>query len=207
LFDYTLGDSDNAVGIERFHRNAWAALITSERERLEQTVIEGVPALLTFLNRGLLAVREARDFLCQQLVPQFPAQPGGELSGDSRRPAAVFPLDCDDSDHGLPNALDARLGDYWTRSSQFRNLHNSLSDPHWLLFQSQFGLGHNSQCMPLQIYEVNPAKLTFLLGAFILFHVLTIAASHLIHTDAPLDQRFLESNRSAIAERYRSTDQ
>jgi hypothetical protein len=51
---------------------------------------------------------------------------------------------------------------------------------------------------------VNPAKLMFLLGAFTLFHVLTIAASHRIDTDAPLDQRSLGSNPSAI-ERYRST--
>jgi len=108
LFDYALRDPDDTVGVEGIHRHArTAALIAPLRERLEQTVVKRVQALFPVLNCRLLTVHEAGDLLCEQLIPKFPTQSGSKLFGDLSRSRAVFPLDCDDSDHDLSKCLDA----------------------------------------------------------------------------------------------------
>src|SRR5205814_640712 len=52
--DYLLRDFDNTVGVEHLHRNSPAALITSERERLQQTVIQRIATLFLLLDRRLV---------------------------------------------------------------------------------------------------------------------------------------------------------
>jgi hypothetical protein len=99
-----LRDSDNTVGIERLHGvHTCIALITSERERFKQTVVEWISALLTLFYFGLLAMREPGDLFRQQLVPNFPTQPRSELLSDSRLTAAIFPLDRDNPDYAFLN--------------------------------------------------------------------------------------------------------
>ena len=110
MFDHSLRDSHNAVGVEGLNGLTRAALIASKNEGLEQTIIKRVLTLFAFLNRGLLTVSKSGDLLCQQLVPKFPTQRGRKLFGDLRRSGTVFPFDGDDSDHNYLDAVDDEVG-------------------------------------------------------------------------------------------------
>jgi hypothetical protein len=54
---------------------------------------------LTYLR--LVALCEAGDLLCQEVVPKLPSQPRGKFAGDARRATAIFPFNRDDPDHGF----------------------------------------------------------------------------------------------------------
>ena len=53
-------------------------------------------------------MREASNFLSQQLVPEFPTESVREIPSDFRRSTAVFPLDRDDTDHDVRVATSRR---------------------------------------------------------------------------------------------------
>jgi hypothetical protein len=102
LKNNTFGDSHNAVGVEAEHRRNAAAFIASGRERPNEPVIEWICVLLALFYGGTLAVCEASDFLCEQLVPQLPTQADRDFPRDRCCAAAIFPFNGDDSDHGAP---------------------------------------------------------------------------------------------------------
>jgi hypothetical protein len=69
-------------------------------------------------------------------------RPRGDGALDQRLRQRIFDVPL----QGTPQRI--KLGDHWTRSSRFRNLHNSLSDPHWLLLRSCLAHSHCSTFSP-----------------------------------------------------------
>jgi hypothetical protein len=74
-------------------------------------------------------VRETGDFLRQQLVPNLPAQPRSDFLGDRAGSTAVFPVDSNDSNHGIPISPSALIVDLYFVAlfEQYEQLHYALS--------------------------------------------------------------------------------
>jgi hypothetical protein len=70
-----LSDGADAIGVHRFQpRRVHGAFKTSAQKRFEEAIVHGIPVLFSFLHGAPLAVQAGSDFICQLLVPEFPAQ-------------------------------------------------------------------------------------------------------------------------------------
>src|SRR5580700_1863137 len=88
---------DHAIGVEDpGPTNSESALVTAARVNFEETIEEGVHALVAALRFALIHIGGASDFGRDFLVPEFPAEAFGERLGDERAAAAVFPFEGND---------------------------------------------------------------------------------------------------------------
>src|SRR5579862_41383 len=93
----------NTIGIRYLHPlSIHSAFEAAAHESLEQPVVQGIAALLAFLNRPAIAIHDASDLGGKQLVPELPSQALGQFSGDLGGAAAIFPVDRNNFDHGQP---------------------------------------------------------------------------------------------------------
>jgi hypothetical protein len=76
-----------------------AAFVTAAQERLEKPVVERIPSLFPVLDNRLGAIRQARDFLGEQLIPKLPAELAGKLRGNFTAAAAILAFNGNDFDH------------------------------------------------------------------------------------------------------------
>src|SRR5204863_2644286 len=78
------------------------ALVTSPPENLGKAVKSAVHALVTTRDYPGIDAANPGDFFGQLMVPEFPAQPLGQLLGNLSAAASEFTLDCDDAIHNPP---------------------------------------------------------------------------------------------------------
>ena len=65
---------------------------------MNKPVKQRVASLVAAQRRAVIHLRDARNFLGQVAVPEFPAKPLGQRLGDHGAAAAIFAFDGDDAD-------------------------------------------------------------------------------------------------------------
>src|SRR5271168_4707164 len=96
VFNDFLEHLDHAIGVKDAGvAEAERSFITAARIHFEETIEEGVHALVATLRFAVVNIGGAGDFGGDFLVPEFPAEAFGERSGDERAAAAVFAFEGD----------------------------------------------------------------------------------------------------------------
>src|SRR5262249_10416672 len=85
-------------------------------ERFEQPIVQWISFLFASFDHRLGAICQARNLLCQPLVPQFPAKTVCHELGDFAASASIFPFDSDDFDH-INAASSPESAQLWTTST------------------------------------------------------------------------------------------
>ena len=97
VFNYFLQHLDHAIGVENAGvAEAERSFVAAARVDFEETIEEGVHALVAALGFAMVHIGGAGDFCGDFFVPEFPAETFGEGSGDERAAAAVFAFEGDD---------------------------------------------------------------------------------------------------------------
>jgi len=108
LLNHVLSDALDTVRIEQLQTvNIQTAFEAAPQDGFKEPIVKRVDPLLAGFDLGLLAVAKPGNLTGQQLVPQFPSQALGCLSGDLGAATAIFPFYGDDVDHGIRLYRDA----------------------------------------------------------------------------------------------------
>ncbi len=102
-FHDLLPDRHEAIGVKNVSAGKrHVALVTSPPENLGKAVKSAVHALVTTRDCRGIDAGNLGDFFGQLMIPEFPAQPLGQLLGNFPAAASEFTLDCDDAIHNPP---------------------------------------------------------------------------------------------------------
>src|SRR5580704_16578846 len=82
-----------------------AALVAVAQKHFDQTLKRTVDALRASLDGRTLHIGDLRDLFRQRMIPDFPAEPLGQLAGNFAASASIFAFDRDDAVHQLPLTL------------------------------------------------------------------------------------------------------
>ena len=102
-FHDLLPDRHEAIGVKNVSAGKrHVALVTSPPENLGKAVKSAVHALVTTRYCRGIDSSNLGYLLREFMVPEFPAQPLGQLLGNLSAAASEFTLDCDDAIHNPP---------------------------------------------------------------------------------------------------------
>src|SRR5262249_25810727 len=96
--DKALRQSEDGVGVEQVQSvHVQAAFEAAAEKQLEKPVVQGIHALFTIRDLRPLTLRETRNLVRQQLIPELPSEGVSKPFRNDIRTAAVLPIDGDNS--------------------------------------------------------------------------------------------------------------
>jgi hypothetical protein len=90
----------HSIGIESLVAEGRTAFVAATPENLGQTVETAVHAFVAAPDGGRFHMSDAGNLFGQQVVPKFPTQLIGKLTGDLAATASVLALNRDNPEHG-----------------------------------------------------------------------------------------------------------